>query len=293
MKGRYILAAAHGWDGDSANHPLPIMIPDGKLQEIHMIPLPLPPTHQLSFNVLLLPENPAIIHAWVTTWQERSRMLSAWICKVKVNSYRYPNTWTWPVSPLAPVPFDEDQSDSSKSMELGSTTTEDNHSLAATSFSEDTNPSSQVARTFSAHAESIPIKHARDSSPLDPQCDGDDPSKKQVVLWNLSISQLLDLYHLVVRGHFDPSAAGMHIPITPPSSPTSSLVPDAPIPSSSSAQSLIRSRPSFHPQRLFDPQPCWTFQGVRCVEIRFKNIWRGDYVWEPAFLLTCMLYGHF
>ena len=65
MKGRYILFAAHNWNGSSATEPLPISVPDKKLQEISMIPPPFLPLHQLTYNFLLLLESPEVIKGWI------------------------------------------------------------------------------------------------------------------------------------------------------------------------------------------------------------------------------------
>ena len=101
MKGRYILASAHGWDGDTANSPLPTSIPDAKLKEIHMLPPLLMPNQLLAFNKLLFPERPTIIRALISALQEQSRMLSAWICQAKINSSRVRNcSWVWPADPI-------------------------------------------------------------------------------------------------------------------------------------------------------------------------------------------------
>ena len=93
MKGRFILAAMHDWDGSEAIQPLPTVVSKEKLAEIHMIPPPFPPLHQLTYNFLLLPERPDAIQRRVQIWQDNSRQLTAWICQAQVNSARLPNSW--------------------------------------------------------------------------------------------------------------------------------------------------------------------------------------------------------
>ena len=77
MKGHFILAAMHDWDGSEAIQPLPTVISKEKLAEIHMIPPPFPPLHQLTYNFLLLPELPNVIQRCVQIWQDNSRQLAA------------------------------------------------------------------------------------------------------------------------------------------------------------------------------------------------------------------------
>jgi hypothetical protein len=61
MKGRYILAAANSWKGDEAEELLMLTIPSEKLNEIDMPHPPFPHIYQLTYNFLLLPEEPDMI----------------------------------------------------------------------------------------------------------------------------------------------------------------------------------------------------------------------------------------
>ena len=194
MKGCYILASAHGWDGDTAATPLPTSIPDVKLKEIHMLPPPLMPNQLLAFNKLLFPERPTIIRALISALQEQSRMLSAWICQAKINSSRIRNcSWTWPADPISYFPNDALLSDTD-SDDLSSTTTE-----CDSVFDEKPTliPAAQVSHAL-ANLETFKRSHS--SSPLDLRRDGNDPSKKQLVLWQPTVQQLLEQQHALMTG---------------------------------------------------------------------------------------------
>ena len=70
MKERYILAAAHDWNGEIASHPLPAFIPDSKFREIHMLRPAFHNSPPLSNIKLFSPAHPNAIRAWISIWQE-------------------------------------------------------------------------------------------------------------------------------------------------------------------------------------------------------------------------------
>ena len=203
MKVRFILAAAYRWNGDTATRPLPTYLTDAKLNEIHMVRPALPFLHPLTFNPLLSPGPPAAVFSRVAMWQERSRMLSAWIGKARLNSTLVPNcSWRWPVSPVAYHGSDDETS----SVSLSSTTTE-----CDSLFHEEPIPPSRAIRAYGSRASILPSKRSRDTSPSDPQRDGDDASKKQLVLWRPSISQLLEQQQALLTGEV-PSGSSISSP---------------------------------------------------------------------------------
>ena len=164
-----------------------------------MIRPAVPFLHPLSFNPLLCPGSPATVLSRVAIWQERARMLSAWICKARLNSYLTPNcSWRWPTSPM---PY-RDLDHHSNTTDLSSTATEGD-SL----FSEEQVSPSHAIRVYRAQTSSQSPKRPRDSSPSDPQRDGDDASKKQLVLWRPSISQLLEQQHALATGEVSSGAS--------------------------------------------------------------------------------------
>ena len=231
MKTKYILAAAHRWNGDTATSPLPTELSESKLNEIHMIRPALPFLHPLSFNPLLCPGPPASVFSRVAIWQERSRMLSAWIGKARLNSYLVPNcSWRWPTSPM---PY-RDLDRHSSSTDLSSATTE-RDSL----FSEEPVSPSHAIRAYRAQASSRSPKRPRNSSPSDPQRDGDDASKKQLVLWRPSISQLLEQQYALATGEV---SSGSSISSSFPRA-ASTLVTGSP------SSSLHHRLPSLDPRR--------------------------------------------
>ena len=182
MKERYILAAAHNWDGDTATHPLPAFIPDSKFKEIHMLSPIFHHHAPLSSIKLFTPANPITICSWISIWQQYSRMLSAWIERAKVHSAHVANcSWKWPVPPTDFIPYNP-TTNLSDIKELASTTTE-----STSLFDTDTSPVVPAVRVPAirvchTHASPEPVKRTHDSSPLDSQRDGDDASKKQLIL---------------------------------------------------------------------------------------------------------------
>ena len=232
MKTRYILAAAYRWNGDTAASPLPTSLSDAKLEEIRMIKPAIPFLHPLTFNPLLCPGPPATVFSRVAIWQERARMLSAWICKARLNSYLIPNcSWRWPTSPMPYCDLDQH----SNATDPSSTATE-----VDSLFSEEPVSPSHAIRVYRAHASTPSSKRPRDSSPSDPQRDGDDASKKQLVLWRPSISQLLEQQQALATGE-----------VSSGSSISSNLrrAPSTPLLHSSSSSSLNHRNSTLDPRR--------------------------------------------
>ena len=195
MKERYILAAAHDWNGEIASHPLPAFIPDSKFREIHMLRPAFHNSPPLSNIKLFSPAHPNAIRAWISIWQERSRMLSAWIDKAKCNIARVPNcSWKWPASPISftPINYSDLVSDSE---ELASTTTE-----ASSLFEGENTQSTATVHVNRAEVSTGTLKRSRESSPLDVQRDGTDANKKQLVLWRPSLAQLLERQRALIDG---------------------------------------------------------------------------------------------
>ncbi|KAF8493553.1 hypothetical protein JB92DRAFT_3127303 [Gautieria morchelliformis] len=190
-KTRYIMAATHGWKGDSEEHPLPTTIPTKKLSEIGIIHPPFPPFQQLSHNFLLLPETPEVIGKRLAMWQNNSRQLAAWICKAQLQSAITPNcSWTWPTSPSSDHSIcNRDTTASDRVTEASS---EDKPSSMHTSFSNVSSPAARVARAFNSIADHEDLKRSRDSSPEDSVCDGLEANKKQVVLWQPTTAQRIE-----------------------------------------------------------------------------------------------------
>ena len=200
MKGRYILAAANGWNGATAEGPLPITIPEEKLREIGMTHPPFPPFHQLAYNFLLLPESPDKIGEWIGLWQNNSRQLAAWIAQARLQSSRLPScSWSWPATPTDPdpvtaphtlntTPSHEPESDDEASTENSSLSSAEPDTL----FSENPEPPRRVAHAFQVATSQDGIKRSRDVSPIDPSRDGCDANKRQLVLWNPTPAQLIE-----------------------------------------------------------------------------------------------------
>ena len=71
-------------------------------------------------------------------------------------------------------------------------------------------------KTSSHTASLVPPKRSRDSSPLDTRRDSDNPSKKQLVLWRLSIRQLIEQQHALATGKVPSSSSissHLHAPV--------------------------------------------------------------------------------
>ena len=218
MKVRYILAAARNGDCNSVFDLLVTFVPKAKLQEIDMLPPPFPPADQLTSNPFLRPGHPAVIETRVSSWQTSSRMLTAWIAKAQANSARIPNcSWSWPPS-LHSLTLPIDSDSDSGSTDIASTTTE---------FDSEVNsaPLAQAVLARRVHAEVIPAKRARDLSPVDSTCDGDEACKKQLVLWRPTVSQLLEAQHALSTGEVPSGCSISSTPRAPPCSPSSALDP--------------------------------------------------------------------
>ena len=196
MKGRYILAAANNWTGDDPLKPLPMTVPPQKLEEIHMIYPPFPPLYQLTYNFFMLLEKKDVICSCITAWQENSWQLATWICKAKYNTIRYcSKSWKWP-EPLAySLIYPEDSRYSTED-----STWSPNLSTADLSLPESIEAPIRTTRTFWAKVESDIKKRACDLSPADEHRDGEKSDKRQVVLWNPTLVQLLEMREALVFG---------------------------------------------------------------------------------------------
>ena len=71
-----------------------------------------------------------------------------------------------------------------------------------------------AVRTYRSQASFQPPKRSCDSSPFDPQCDGDDANKKQLVLWRPTISQLLEQQHALTTGEVSSGLSTSNFPCT-------------------------------------------------------------------------------
>ncbi|KAF8463789.1 hypothetical protein JB92DRAFT_3136359 [Gautieria morchelliformis] len=194
MKCCYILAATHEWKGDFDKGPLPQYIPNLLLFEIGM--------------------DPAEIRRHVKIWQENSYQLSAWIKKAKERSAKVPEcSWSWPASPFTPFPI-EDHS-SSTSIDNG---WRSNHCELDTIFMESPSASAHVARAFSVDSQSNSSKRTRAPSPAHSQRDGDDSNKRQLILWQPSVAQLLERYEALSCGEVA-SSSSSRVTLPSPYSP--------------------------------------------------------------------------
>jgi hypothetical protein len=261
MKCRYILAAAHGWKGDFDKDPLPQVIPSTLLSEIGMIHPPFPPLDQLTYNFFLLPEDPAEICRHVKIWQENSRQLSAWIEKAKGKCAKVQNcSWSWPTTPFAPYPVGDDSSSVSEDdgwmpnhRESDKTFVESpspsSESLTPhTCFSSDLSAPDCAAHAFNVEAQSDSSKRVRNPSPADSHRDGNESNKKQLVLWQPSVAQLLERYEALMRGEVS-SHSSLHADPEPYSPCNSSLTvvpittdPRLPVVSTRRSRALPTSR---------------------------------------------------
>ena len=220
MKVRYILAAARYGNCDSASDLLTSFISNAKLQEIEMLHPPFPPAHQLISNPFLRPGHPTAIDSRVLSWQNTSRMLAAWIAKAQENSARVSNhSWCWPTSPHSLTATVDSLSDAGFT-DIASTDTELN-SISETGSA----PLAPAVLASHARATLVPLKRTRDSPPDDSTRDGDDPNKKQLVLWRPSVSKLLEVQHVLSTGEVPSGCSISSTPPVPPCSPSSALDP--------------------------------------------------------------------
>ena len=182
MKIKYILAAAHNWNSQTATGPLPTTLSKSKLAELGMPPPLFPHTEFLTINFFLAPEKPEIICGWVDTWQAQSLNLSAWIAQARLNSINtLDSTWVWPPSPFGVHPLGypddvkSDHSDKSNSLfNKSSPSTPVESNPYSTDVSE---PASPVASSFHVTTDSRPTKRARTVWP------NQEPNNLQVVVW--------------------------------------------------------------------------------------------------------------
>ena len=220
MKVRYILTAAHNGNGDATSDLLSTFISSTKLKEIGMVPPSFPPTHQLASNPFLHPGHPTVVDSWVTMWQTNSRMLAAWIAKAQVNSSRVADcTWVWPSTPFTNL------SEAHSAAEI------DSEDLASTVPERDSSPiensplPASSVQALRVQAATNIAKRSRNPSPIDAKCDGDEASKKQLVLWHPSIQQLLEAQHILSTGEVPSGHSISSEPRVPPSSPVSTSDP--------------------------------------------------------------------
>ena len=220
MKVRYILAAARDGNCDAALDPLSTFISSAKLKEINMVPPSFPPAHQLSSNPFLRPGHPAIVDSWVTTWQMNSRMLAAWIAKAQDNSTRVADcTWVWPATPFTNL------SNSRSATEINSEDLVSTIPERESSPIENSPVPASTVQALRVQAAANVAKRSRDPSPVDAKRDGDEASKKQLVLWHPSIQQLLEAQHILSTGEVPSGHSISSEPHVPPSSPVSTSDP--------------------------------------------------------------------
>ncbi|KAF8490116.1 hypothetical protein JB92DRAFT_3129115 [Gautieria morchelliformis] len=191
MKTRYIMAAAHGWKGDSEEHPLPTTIPTEKLSEIGIIHPPFPPFQQLSHNFLLLPETPEVIGKPPIC--DHSQLL------VDLAHFSFERSLYLQCDTTASDRVTEASSEEwePNSLEEDTVLTESAEpsskpSSTHTSFSNVSSPAARVARAFNSIADREDLKRSRDSSPEDSVRDGLEANKKQVVLWQPTAAQRIE-----------------------------------------------------------------------------------------------------
>ena len=182
MKIKYILAAAHNWNGETATDPLPTTLSKSKLAELGMPPPLFPHTELLTINFFLAPEKQEVIRSWVDAWQAQSLNLSAWIAQARLNSINTADsTWVWPPSPFGVYPLGyPDDVKSECSDEFNSIFDKSTNSMLEGNGSHSTEasePSTPVANTLHVSTDPRPSKRARTVSP-EPEL-----NNLQVVVW--------------------------------------------------------------------------------------------------------------
>jgi hypothetical protein len=178
-----------------------------------MIHPPFPPLEQLANNFFLLPALPGILTIHIRVWQDNSRQLSAWIEKAKARCAGIPDgSWFWPISPFAPYPIEDDSSSISEDDGWRPSRRESDKSFIecprasskhiaphiCTSFIPST--PARFAHAFGIETQCDSPKRTRKSSPIDSHRDGDEANKKQLVLWQPSVAQLLEQHETLMRG---------------------------------------------------------------------------------------------
>ena len=255
MKVKYILSAAHRWNGQIDTTPLPSVLPEHKLTEIGMPPPPFPDPQLLTINIFLTAETRETLCNWVDLWQVISLNLSAWIAKAKQNCVSTPGcTWAWPHSPFdiypAGNPGDSDDDD-------GATTTStlyDTSSLFTTGdlssqLEGSPSPSPVPATSLSVAADPRVSKRARSSSP--DSVSSSEPNSKQLVLWQPSPLQLLVRETALREGQVRSVEDQPTLPPTPVNTPAvpapTSIEQAATIPSNDDIPTLILDDPAIVP----------------------------------------------
>ena len=228
MKVKYILAAAHNWNGQVDTHPLPTTLPEAKVTELGMPPPPFPDSTLLSINLFLADEDPEVIRNWVYLWQGISLSLSAWITKARLNSLSAANcTWVWPHSPFDINPaVDHGDTDSNDTDSLSSLFTPNDHSSHPLVPGTPTT-SSVPATSLSATADPRVPKRARSASPdlvKEPK-----PEDMQLVLWQPSPLQLLTRETALREGEVRAVANQPVLPPTPVNTPAVQVTAPAPV----------------------------------------------------------------
>ena len=223
MKVKYILAAAHNWNGQENTNPLPTTLPANKITEIGMPPPPFPDPMLLSANLFLADEDPEVIRYWVKLWQGISLSLSAWIAKAKLNSLSAANcTWFWPHSPFDIHPaVDHGDTDTDDVADLSSLFTDSDSHLPRTP-----SPSPVLATSMSATTDPRVSKRARSASPdliKEPK-----PEDMQLVLWQPSPLQILTRETALREGEVRAVANQPVLPPTPVNTPAVQVAAPAP-----------------------------------------------------------------
>lgn len=238
MKVKYILAAAHNWNGQVDTDPLPSTLPESKITELGMPPPPFPDPMLLSANLFLADEDPEVIRYWVRLWQGISLSLSAWIAKARLNSLNTTNcTWSWPHSPFDVHPaIDHGDSDSDDAGDLSSLFSD---SDLDTHFPGTPTHPPATATALSATVESRVPKRARSVSPdlvKEPK-----PEDMQLVLWQPSPLQILTRETALREGQVRSVADQPVLPPTPVNTPAAQVTAPAPVdpaPTSTSEDSI-------------------------------------------------------
>ena len=170
MKMKYILAAAHGWDGTITTNPLPTTIPTSKLAEIKMIAPQFPSLQLLETNYLAYPGKQSDIKELVEAWQALSLGLSAWIGQAQLNSASVENcSWVWPRSPFSVYPAVKDEDleypDPLNSIPAAHSPTPSTRSETDSLFSESLESVPTTVKSLATQVESPSLKRARMTSP--------------------------------------------------------------------------------------------------------------------------------
>ena len=228
MKVKYVLAAAHDWNGEFTMDPLPTVLPDSKLKEIGMPAPPFPDCQLWAVNFFFKPEKISVIADWVEMWQRKSLSLSAWIYKARIKSKHVPDcSWVWPRSPYDTstsddtdlsdsdeevTPFDSDEEETSLS------DFNDKDSLASavkgeieSIFEGAPESASVIAQVYSNSSQPQSLKRTRSTTPERAYLD--DPNNWHVVLWQPTPLQRWEQEKALREGYV---GSNSNRPVTPP-----------------------------------------------------------------------------